>query len=248
MSSTNVSPGSRSAVIPEPGQRVAGRTGGWWRSSPSRSRRAPGRAASSGGIALGVGQPARLRIDRVATTTGRRPGRAGRRGSAVRASRTRSRSSRVALRPNVIMSSWSMVAWPSAMYRVASAAIVNVLPVPALASSSVVPEGSPARRSNGSGAPRCGRRRGRHRDPARAARIGSQMRAPGRRTGTARPGTTARPRGPLGEQARQRGGGAPQRHDLGEVALGTELRRPGLRTGRRARSTLTLAPRTRRWA
>jgi hypothetical protein len=49
------------------------------------------------------------------------------------------------------MSSGS-VAWPSATYRVASAAIVKVLPVPALASSTVVPVGRVPQTSNAAGA------------------------------------------------------------------------------------------------
>ena len=64
--------------------------------------------------------------------------------------RTRSRSSWLAARPNVTISIWSRVATSSATKRATSAPIVQVLPVPALASSTVVPVGSGARMSNGS--------------------------------------------------------------------------------------------------
>ena len=57
-------------------------------------------------------------------------------------SRTRSRSSWLAARPNVTTSSCSSGMPASATYRVTSAPIVQVLPVPALASSSVVPVGN----------------------------------------------------------------------------------------------------------
>ena len=63
-------------------------------------------------------------------------------------SQTRSRSSPVAIRVNVTSRRRSSGV-PSATYRVASAAIVYVLPVPALASSTVTPDGSGPQTSNG---------------------------------------------------------------------------------------------------
>ena len=62
-------------------------------------------------------------------------------------SRTRSRSSPVAMRVNVTSRSCSS-GMPSQTYRAASPAIVYVLPVPALASRTVTPVGSGPHRSN----------------------------------------------------------------------------------------------------
>ena len=71
------------------------------------------------------------------------------RSTSTRRSRTRSRSSDVASRPNVTSMSSGRRATPSATYRAVSDAIVVVLPVPALASSTTVPCGSGPHTSNG---------------------------------------------------------------------------------------------------
>ncbi len=68
--------------------------------------------------------------------------------SSVKRARVRSRSSRVANLLNVTSRMSEISAIPSATYRAASPTIAYVLPVPALASRTVVPNGSGPVRSN----------------------------------------------------------------------------------------------------
>ena len=148
------------ACHPERLAAPAGRTGGWWRWSRRRTR--PARRA-----AVGDARGVRPRCRRAGA---RSPG--CRRPGWIVESRDRvddlapdpSRSSWLAARPNVISSIWSRVASPSATYRVTRPASANVLPVPALASSTVVD------RSAGSGPSRSNvsiiaLRRSQHRQP-----------------------------------------------------------------------------------
>ncbi len=108
-----------------------------------RPRRRPGAGPAGPATTRRPGRAARARCSPGA----RGPGRAARTSPRGRRSRAGARSSS---------------ATPSATYRVASAAIVNVLPVPALASSTVVPVGSGPQTSKTAGGPTRGAaRRGR---------------------------------------------------------------------------------------
>ena len=126
----------------------AGRSRAWSRSWRRRSRRRPRRADAAAA-------PPRRRGRRHSSASTRSSAggatpasaRASPSSAVTSRSRTRSRSSPVAIRVKVTTRSCSG-GTPSATSRATRAAIANVFPVPALASSSVTPRGSGPQRSN----------------------------------------------------------------------------------------------------
>ena len=96
----------------------AGRTGGWWRWSPRRKPPARPAAADAGRDASSAPQSSRCATTWLSPTS---DGSSKATTASTIWRRTRSRSSWLAARPNVISSIWSSVAAPSATYRVTRA-------------------------------------------------------------------------------------------------------------------------------